>query len=82
MSLKVRFTIAYKDESVSFSTVDEVKDDQLREAVWHQLLKWSQSMRELSIRHMIAQETSGEVSRLAQVRFDSPEPAQAAHIES
>ena len=76
MSVKVLFSVAMNDESISFSTIEQIENNDLRETLWYQLLKWSQSMRELSIRHIIGQETSDEAGRMAQITFACPNPPQ------
>lgn len=68
--MSVQFSLYTEDEKVTFRSISEVTDSELRQHLMHQVRTWSQSIRELGLRHSLSVRMGKDFSEVAVITFD------------
>jgi hypothetical protein len=70
MGINVRFSIKTELGTLSFHHLSDIDQEIARQKIAEQIIHWSRSIRELGMRHLVAERLSAEAATRAAITFD------------
>ncbi|MCI0182480.1 hypothetical protein [Sulfoacidibacillus ferrooxidans] len=69
MSVTIRYTVVWDSEETSFTSLECIEDTKLHQSLQSHLFAFSQSIRALAVRSLIAKQTDQHTAESARISF-------------